>query len=73
MTISLVGKVMYFKVVNNQVTVIYVKFNDVNAGLMTMQSGFAHQQHWVPIRKLEVSLDLKKISLNHALRELSFH
>ena len=32
---GLVGKVMQFKVVN-EVTVIYVKFNDANAELMTM-------------------------------------
>ena len=48
---GLVGKVMQFKVVN-EVTVIYVKLNDTNSGLMTMQSDcLAHQQHWVPIRK----------------------
>ena len=65
---SLVGKVGQFKVVKNEVTVIYVKFNDANAGLMTMQSDcLVRQQHWVPIRKHE------KSSLNNALKELSFH
>ena len=45
-----------------------MKFNDANAGLMTMQSDcLARQQHWVPIRKHENS------SLNHALKEISFH
>ena len=57
---SLVGKVMQFKVVNNEVTVIYVKFNDTIAGLMTMQSDYlACQQHWVPITKHDVSFGLK--------------
>ena len=37
---DLVGKVMQFKVVNHEVTVISVKFNDTNAGLMTMQSDY---------------------------------
>ena len=37
---DLVGKVMQFKVVNHEVTVISVKFNDTNVGLMTMQSDY---------------------------------
>ena len=69
-----IGKVMRFKIVNNKVTAIYMKFNDANAGLMTMQSSYlARQQHWVPIRKHKVSFRLKKISLNHTLKELSFY
>ena len=57
---GLLGKVIQFKVVN-EVTVIYVKFNDANAGLMTMQSDcLAHQQHWVPIRQHEASFGIKK-------------
>ena len=33
---GLVGKVMKFKLVDNQITIVYVKFNDKNAGSITM-------------------------------------
>ena len=33
---SLVGKVMKFKLVDHQITIVYVEFNDKNAGLITM-------------------------------------
>ena len=69
---GLVGKTMQFKVVN-EVTVIYVKFNDANTGLMTMQSDcLAHQQHWVPIRKYEVSFGLKKNKSQPCIKRTQF-
>ena len=69
---GLVGMVMQFKVVN-EVTVIYVKFDDANAGLMTMQSDcLAHQQHWVPIRKHEVLLGLKENKSQPCIKRTQF-
>ena len=41
---GLVGKVMKFKLVYNQITIVYVKFNDKNAGSITMQSDFFARQ-----------------------------
>ena len=35
---GLVGKVMYLRYVNNEANVIYVKFNDQNAGQQAIQS-----------------------------------
>ena len=71
---GLVVKVMQLKVVNNEVTVIYMKCNDANAGLMIIQSDcLARQQHLIPMRKHEVSFGLKKVRFSHALKELSFH
>ena len=47
---GLVGKVMYLRYVNNEANVIYVKFNDQNAGQQAIQSDiFARQRNWVPI------------------------
>ena len=69
---GLVGKVIQFKVVN-EVTVVYVKFNDANAGLMTMQSDcLAHQQHWVPIRKHEASFSIKKNKSQPCIKRTQF-
>ena len=69
---GLVGKVMQFKVVN-EVTVIYVKFTNANSGLMTMQSDcLAHQQHWVPIRKHDVLLGLKKNKSQPCIKRTQF-
>ena len=45
----------------NTVKVIYVKFDDQNAGLVTMQSNIiARQQRLVSIQKCEVSFPIKK-------------
>ena len=69
---GLVGAVMQFKVVN-EVIVIYVKFNDANAGFMTMQSdSLARQQHWVPVRKHEVSLGLKENKSQPCIKRTQF-
>ena len=58
---GLVGKVMRIGHLRNTVKVIYVKFDDQNAGLATMQSDIIPwQQHLVPILKYEVYFPLKK-------------
>ena len=47
---GLVVKVIYLRYVNDEVLVIYVKFNDQNAGQQAIQSDiFARQRNWVPI------------------------
>ena len=58
---GLVGKVMYLRYVNNEANVIYVKFNDQNAGQQAIQSDiFARQRNWVPIWKYEPTFPIKK-------------
>ena len=58
---GLVGKVIRIGHKRNTVKVIYVKFDDQNASLATMQSDIiAWQQHLVPIRKCELSFPIKK-------------
>ena len=39
---GLVGKVMKFKLVDHQITIVYVKFNDKNAGLITCNQIILH-------------------------------
>ena len=70
---GLVGKIMKFKLVDHQITTVYVKFNDKNAGLITMQSDFfAHQQQWVPIMKHEVSFGLKNNKSQPCIKKTQF-
>ena len=69
-----VGKVMYLRYVNDEVKVIYVKFNDKNAGQQAIQCDmFARQRNWVSIQKYETIFLIKKISYSHQLKELNFH
>ena len=57
----LVGKILSIGDENGAVKVIHVKFNDQNAGLLTMWSNIiARQNHWLPIKKCEVSFPVKK-------------
>ena len=49
---GLVGTVKQIKYENNEVSVVYVKFNDNNAGREPMYSDVTAQQHnWVPVKK----------------------
>ena len=51
---GLVGKVMYLRYANDEVKVIYVKFNNQNAGPQAIQSNiFARQRSWVPIQNMK--------------------
>ena len=48
---GLVDKVMYLRYVNDEVKVIFVKFNDQTAGQQAIESDiFARQRNWVPIQ-----------------------
>ena len=71
---GLVSKVMYLIYVNDEVKVIYVKFNDQNAGQQAIQPDiFARQRNRVPIQKYEMTFPIKRINYSHQLKELSFH
>ena len=71
---GLVGKVMYLRNANDEVKVIYVKFNDQNAGQQAIQSDiFARQRNWVPTLKYETTFPIKKNKLQPSIKELNFH
>ena len=58
---GLVGTVKQMKYKNNEFSVLYVKFNDNNAGRETMQSDVTDRQHnWVPIKKHQALFGLRK-------------
>ena len=58
---GLVGTVKQIKYKNNEVSVVYVKFNDNNAERKAMQSVVTAQQHnWVPIKKCQALSQSKR-------------
>ena len=61
---GLVGNFMKFKLVDHQITFAYVKFDDKNSGLITMQ--------WVPIMKHEVSFGYKKNKSQPCIKRTEF-
>ena len=70
---GLVGKVIHFKLVDHQIRIVYVKFNDKNAGLITMQSDiFARQQQRRPIMKHEASFGLGKNKSQPCIKSTQF-
>ena len=63
---GLVGTVKQIKYKNNEVSVVYVKFNDNNAGGEAMQSHVTALQHnRVPIKKHQALFGLCKTSSSH--------
>ena len=70
---GLVGKVMSIAHEHGTVKIIYVKFNDKNAGLVTMRCDIvAQQQHWVPIQKYEASFPIKKNKPHPSIKRTQF-
>ena len=70
---GLVGTVKQYKYKNNEVSVVYVMFNDDNAGRETMQSdGTAQQHNWVPIRKHQALFGLCKNKQQPSVKRTQF-
>ena len=70
---GLVGTVKQIKYKNNEVSVVYVKFNDNNAGGQEMRSGLTAQQHnWVPIRKHQALFGLRKNKQQPSVKRTQF-
>ena len=70
---GLVGKVMYLRYVSDEVKVIYVRFNDQNAGQQAIQSDiFARKRNWVPIQKYETTFPIKKNKLQPSIKRTQF-
>ena len=68
-----VGKVMTFKFIGSDVKVIYVKFNDVDAGKVTMQHDrLASPKNWVPIGKVETSFSIKTNNTYPCIKRTQF-
>ena len=70
---GLVGTVKQIKYKNNEVSVVYVKFNDNNAGREAMQSDLTAQQHnWVPIMKYQALLGFHKSKQQPSVKRTQF-
>ena len=70
---GLVGKVMSITREHETVKIIYVKFNDKNAGLVTMRGDIiVQQQHWIPIQKYELSNPIKKNKPHPSITKTQF-
>ena len=70
---DLVGTDKQIKYKNNEVSVVYVKFNDNNAGRQEMQSDLTAQQHnWVTIRKHQALFRLRKSKQQPSVQKTQF-
>ena len=70
---GLVGTVKQIKYKNNEVSVVYVKFNDNNAGREAMQSDVTAQQHnWGPIEKHQALFCLRKNKQQPSVKRTQF-
>ena len=70
---GLVGIVKQIKYKSNEVSVVYLKFNDNNAGTEAMQSDVTSQRHdWVPIKKHQALLYLGKNKQQPSLKRTQY-
>ena len=70
---GLVGQVKYFKIVNGEVKVIYVKSDDATAGRNLMHSdAIVRSNSWAPIHKIEVTFGLRKNRTHPCVKRTQF-
>ena len=70
---GLVGTVKQIKYKNNEVSVVYVKFKDNNAGREAMQSDVTTRQHnWVPIKNHQALFSLRKNKQRPSVKRTQF-
>ena len=70
---GLAGTVKQIKYKNNEVSVVYVTFNDNNAGGEAMQSHVTVLQHnWVPIKKHQALFGLRKNKQQPSVKRTQF-
>ena len=70
---GLVGTVKQIKYKNNEVSVVYVKFKDNNAGREAMQSDVTARQHnWVPIKNHQALFGLRKNKQRPSVKRTQF-
>ena len=70
---GLAGTVKQIKYKNNEVSVVYVKFKNNNAGREEMLSDLTAQQHnWVPIRKHQALFGLRKNKPQPSVQKTQF-
>ena len=70
---GLVGTVKQIKYKNNEVSVVYVKFNDNNAGREAMQSDVTARQHnWIPLKKHQALFGLCKNKQQPSVKRTQF-
>ena len=69
----LVGTVKQIKYKINEVSVVYLKFNDNNAGRETMQlDATARQHNWVPVKKHQALFGLCKNKKQPSVKSTQF-
>ena len=70
---GLVGTVKQIRCKNNEVSVVYVTFNDKNAGREAMQSDVTARQHnCVPIKKHQALFGLRKNKQQPSVKRIQF-
>ena len=63
---------MDFKVINNKVKIVFVKFEDEAAWRIAMQNNrLASENRWVPVEKVQASFSIN--NFNQVLSVPSFH
>ena len=70
---GLVGTVKQIRYKNNEVSAVYVKFNDNNAGREAMQIDVTAQQHnWAPIKKRQALFGLRRNKQQPSVKKTQF-
>ena len=69
-----IGIVKHHEIIDNNVSIIYVKFNDPNAGtkLVTTNNIGRINKSWVPIKRCEASICIRKSTKASAIKRTQF-
>ena len=70
---GLVGTIMHFKIQNDHVTIVYVKFDGTKARLRAIaRDNLARKHRWVPVIKHEVSFGIRKNKSKPCIKRTQF-
>ena len=68
-----IGVVKYFKFLRNKVDIIYIKFDDMNAGKRLIQTeNISRHNSWVPIKRTDTHINTGNCFISASIQQTQF-
>ena len=69
-----IGVVKYFKFLGDKVDIMYIKFDNMNAGKkLTQTDSFSRRNSWVPIKRTDIHINIGNSFISASIQQNSFY